>query len=239
MEISYSKCTCLSTAFGRVSDRCVKVGLSNHLSEGIGFETLFHTGDFITMKKIMILALVAASAASFAQTAFWGGTLTANDPTFNRAGEDGTFISGVGTDNYYHVQDFWVTATGDYTFESAFANDGFIFVYTSFDPNDVLTGFVAGDDDYTGSFALLGGSANGLDGSKIGGGQGTFPSMNLVANTQYRAVTTTFDIFTTGDYRNAIGGGPGTVNLGTVPEPASMVALGAGLLALARRRRSK
>lgn len=191
------------------------------------------------MKKFMILALVASSAASFAQTAFWSGDLTTSDPTYNRAGEDGTFISGVGVNNYYDVQAFWVTATGAYTFESKFANDGFIFVYTAFNPANALTGFVAGDDDYTGAFSLLGGSATGLDGSKIGGGQGTFPTMTLTANTQYYAVQTTFDVLTTGHYDNAIGGGPGTVNLGTVPEPASMVALGAGLLAIARRRRSK
>lgn len=191
------------------------------------------------MKNILILAMVAASAASFAQTAFWSGSLDTSDPTYNRALETGGGLSGVGTNNYYDVQAFYVDVTGGYTFESAMPNDPFIFVYTAFNPANAVTGFVAGDDDYTGAFALLGGSATGLDGSKIGGGQGSFPTMTLTANTQYYAVTTTFDPLTTGAYRNAIGGGPGNVTLGTVPEPASMVALGAGLLALARRRRSK
>lgn len=224
------------TLFVKENALCVKVDRLRLTVEG-SVVHCFQLEIFLEMKKIMILALVAASAASFAQTAFWSGDLTANDPRYNRAGEDGTFVSGVGTDNYYDVQAFWVTATGNYTFESKFANDGFIFVYTNFNPGNVLANFVAGDDDYTGAFSLLGGSANGLDGSKIGGGQGTFPNMTLTANTQYYAVQTTFDPLTTGHYDNAIGGGPGTVNLGAVPEPASMIALGAGLLAVARRRR--
>jgi hypothetical protein len=191
------------------------------------------------MKKVLILAMTAATAASFAQTAFWSGTLDASDPTYNRTFEDGSGLSGVGSAVSYDVQPFWVTVSSDYTYESSFANDGFIFVYTAFNPGNALTGFVAGDDDYTGAFSLLGGSATGLDGSKIGGGQGTFPSMNLVANTQYYAIMSTFSNGSFGDYRNAIGGGQGNVNLGMVPEPASMIALGAGLLAIARRRRSK
>ena len=191
------------------------------------------------MKKTMILALVAASAASFAQTAFWNGMLDSTDPRFNRAFETGGGLSGVGVDNYYDVQAFWVDATDNYTFESTFANDGFIFIYTAFNPGNAVTGFLYGDDDYAGALSLLGGSGSGLDASKIGEGQGSFPAMGLTANTQYYAVTTTFDVLTVGDYKNAIGGGRGKVNLGVVPEPASMVALGAGLLAFARRRRSK
>lgn len=190
------------------------------------------------MKKFIVLAMVAASTASFAQNAFWSGELTNSDPIWNRPFEDGSGLSSIGTDNYYDVQAFWVTESGNYTYESAFANDGFIFVYTTFNAANPLSGYVAGSDDYDGAFSLLAGGATGLDGSKIGEGSGS-GDLTLTANVQYYAVQTTFDIFTTGKYDNAIGGGPGKVNLGVVPEPASMVALGVGLLAVARRRRNK
>ncbi|MCW5935805.1 MAG: PEP-CTERM sorting domain-containing protein [Fimbriimonadaceae bacterium] len=185
------------------------------------------------MKKIMVLALVAASALSLAQQANWSGALTANDPTYNRAGEDGSFLSGVGSNVYYDVQPFWVTVTGAYTFEIRARNGGedtFAFIYQdSFNPANALVNWKGGDDDWL-DFTT----------SKIGEGEGTPGNLVLDANRQYFAITTSFANGERFEYDNVIRPlGNGRVNLGVVPEPTTMVALGAGIAAFAARRRRK
>jgi hypothetical protein len=185
------------------------------------------------MKKLLSLALIVASTASFAQLgANWTGSLTVTDPTYNRTFESGTGLSGVGTSVFYDVQLFWVTGTGSYTYEvRADGEDTFAFIYTTFNPANPLTGFVGGDDDWL-DFTT----------SKIGEGEGTPTNLVLTANTQYVAITTTFANGETFNYRNEIRplqGTVGDVRLGVVPEPGTMIALGAGLAAVAARRRRK
>jgi hypothetical protein len=59
----------------------------------------------------------------------------------------------------------------------------------------------------------------------------------LTAGVQYLAVTSSYSNLGTGNYQNTIQG-VGSVTLGPVPEPTSMLALGLGVAALIRRRRS-
>lgn len=199
------------------------------------------------MRKLLPIALTLA-VAPFAAAAdfFWGGDTT-GAPTFNRPSGLSS-LSGVGTAVKYQVQPFYVTVSGSYAFEANFATgtswDGYILAYTgSFNPATPLANLINGDDDYTGALPLLGGtSASAGDAARIATGQSTNfapGGLNLVANTQYYAVVAGFGNTDAGQYRAAIGGGQGDVIGGVVPEPASMAALGAGLLAFARRRRSK
>ncbi|MCW5938323.1 MAG: PEP-CTERM sorting domain-containing protein [Fimbriimonadaceae bacterium] len=185
------------------------------------------------MKKLLSLALIVASTASFAQLgANWTGSLTVTDPTYNRTFQDGSGLSGIGSSVFYDVQLFWVTGTGQYTYEIVGDDeDTFAFIYTNFNPATPLAGFVGGGDDWL-DFKT----------SKIGEGQGTPTNLVLTANVQYYAITTSFANGETFNYRNEIRplqGTVGDVKLGVVPEPGTMLALGAGLAAVAARRRRK
>lgn len=186
----------------------------------------------------LIAAALALSSVALAADAFFSGDLDPASPTFNRPVQDGAALSGVGTAVRYDVQPFWVDVSGTYVMElgqplaSPTPYDPFILIYsTAFDPNSPLTNFVAGDDDYSGVFALLT-DANYLTGSLR---RSKIESVTLTALTQYFAISTTFGNDTGGPYDAAIGGGQGNVYLGFVPEPASLLLVALGGLALRRR----
>jgi hypothetical protein len=152
---------------------------------------------------------------------------------FNRTNAEGTFMSFVGTNVYFDAQPFYVSLDGAYDFESSQPEgwDGMIFVYCpSFDPSLPLKNWSYGDDGYVGDFTVIPGSSSGNDyGSRLG-------DISLKKATQYVAVTTSFYNYSEGDYLNGVGGGPGVVKLGTVPEPASTVPLLLILMTLRKRR---
>ncbi len=208
------------------------------------------------MRKLLIVSgATLLAAGAFAQTAYWSGALTANSPTFNRPTSTGGAGGRPGA--AYSVQGFTVTVSGTYTFESSSFSvngaptlDTFIFIYSgSFDPNNPTNNFLAANDDFNGTLSLLPGPYSGVGLTSTGtGSSGTQPSSqvmaSLTAGTQYYAVQSGWYAANdtngrgVGPYWDAIGGGPGTVNLTTVPEPASMAALGLGALALIRRRKA-
>ncbi len=151
----------------------------------------------------------------------YSASLDVTDPTFNRPFSL-SGLSGVGTDVSYDVQPFYVSASGEYTFEQRSGDvDSFLLVYTAFDPLAPLTGLVGLDDD-SGDVT----------------GDSLLP-VNLVAGTQYYFVNTSYDNDEVGDY-DLWGPGtiPGVVSLGLLPEPSTLLFAGvAGVLGLARRRR--
>ncbi|MBC8064003.1 MAG: PEP-CTERM sorting domain-containing protein [Chlorobia bacterium] len=203
------------------------------------------------MKLFAIAALISVVAVSMAQNAYFTGSLTANDPTWNRPLEDGSALSAVGTLVFYDVQPFYVAAAGTFTFETAAPTpnnyDTFAFIYqNAFNSATPLINYVAGDDDFTGAFTILPGPYTPTNGTGSGGVTPSSQILNvaLSAGIQYYAINTTFSNGAVGTYFSGIGGrgaagGPIDVTLGTlpVPEPASMVALGIGALALLRKRR--
>lgn len=208
------------------------------------------------MKRLFILAIAAtlASAAN-AGTLFYNGALTTTSPTYANPGSStaGTAV------HYYHVQQFTVSVSGAYTFETASPNtatanpsnalDTFLNLFTtSFNPAAPGTA-TAGNDDFTGALTVLPGPYAGTVGANGTGFTGVQPAsrllnINLVAGTNYFLVNTSFrstDYVTTADQGQPLGAyytgisGPG--NIQAVPEPATMAALGLGAVALLRRRK--
>lgn len=182
------------------------------------------------LAPIFLLSLVLPAAQAIV---FWSGTLEGTDPTFNRpANMSGLSFSA--TDVHYDVQPFYVSAPGDYVFESGQNFDGFVLVYGgSFDPASAMLGLLGGGDDFTPDpFSPNPSERNelidpwGYDfGSKLDSVVNGFGLMALSSGVQYFAVTTTFSNSATGNYFNALGGGPGVVNLGVVPEPSALTFL--------------
>jgi len=144
---------------------------------------------------------------------------TTSGPTFNRALEDLSGLSAVGTDVRYSSYHFRVDTAGSYTFLSTAMFDNFVFLYSpTFDPTHALTSAKAGSDD------LLGLTTAGF-------------SFDLVAGVDYEFVTTGFGNEDFGAFSNTIAG-PGAITAAAVPEPETYALMLVGLAALgiARRR---
>lgn len=194
--------------------------------------------------RLLIGTLFLASTLPATATVFWSGQLDATDPVFNRPSN--LFgLSFTGTAVAYDVQPFFASTSGDYIFESGQGYDGFILVYASeFNNSAPLMNLLGGGDDFTPDpFSSNPSEHNELlnpwtfdFGSKLDTSTNGFGQMGLVAGQQYFAVTTAFGNSDLGAYSNAIGGGPGSVTLGAVPEPATIAALGVGLAIVLRRR---
>lgn len=187
------------------------------------------------------MCALATAGLSHGQ-AFYSSHLDTSDLRFDRTG-------GSNPDWYYEVVPFWVSQTGSYVMEmSSFQQtfDTFLHLYQgTFNPNLPLNNLLNFDDDYTGALTVLPGpfSGTGLSNNGTGSG-GVQPTSRIVqtlqAGVQYWSVQTSWNTFATGTYYVGIGGAPGNggqVNLGFVPEPATVAALGLGSLALLRRRK--
>lgn len=186
--------------------------------------------------NVLVLTIISACPFGAAQSVVWEGELDSHDTSFNRASEDGDKVSFIGTNVYYDTMPFYVSLDGKYTFECFQPEgwDGMIFVYnTTFDPSKPLKNWCYGNDGYEGDFSVLDGhSDEEVYGSRI-------EDMSLKAGVQYYAVTTSFYNYSTGEYNDGIGDGPGRVTLGVVPEPVVAVPFVLGLASLRRRRKSR
>ncbi|MFM7532465.1 MAG: PEP-CTERM sorting domain-containing protein [Rubrivivax sp.] len=167
------------------------------------------------------LALAAAMSFGPAQAGiftFAGDTTGA--PTFNRALDDFSGLSGVGVANPYEVTEFTVSLSGSYSFLTTSGGyDPFTFLYSSFNPADATANGIASNDD------LLGLTTSGF-------------SATLTAGVSYFFVSTGFAPTDFGLYSTTIGG-PGLASVVPEPESYAMVLAGlAGLAAWSRRRRA-
>lgn len=178
----------------------------------------------------LAVALLAGAASGQALLASDVGALDGSEATFNRPLSDFSGLSGVGTNVFFDVRPFYVDTTGSYDIRSFQSADGFLLIYSNFDPNNGTANGVGGSDD---AFGVPGNPNAGLytSASRI-------PALNLTANTQYFAVTTTFSNTTTMQYQNDYYGPVGAVvTFGNIPAPASVALLGLGGLVAGRRRR--
>lgn len=149
--------------------------------------------------------LLAATAFAQADTYTYSGDTTGGN-TFNRP-VSLTTLSIVGTNVAYHELDFSVTTAGIYTFLSTTTSyDGFIHLYSTFDPSSPLSNLLAVNDDYVDTY------------------HSSF-SVYLAANTNYAYINSAFYNADSGAFSARIDG-PGTVT--AVPEPATYAMLLAG-----------
>ncbi len=191
------------------------------------------------MKRIVLLLLATLLAPPAQMQAdmilTYGGALTAADPVFNRP-SSASSVSDIGSAVVFNTATFTTNSfsgvysiLGDYRGPGGLS-DGFLFLYTSFNPAAPLAGLVAGDDD----FSISGSSPFAASfladatsfGSAVNGNQ-----LILNANTTYTIVLSGFANDDFGAFNVAVT---------AVPEPGT-IAVGLGALALAawtfRRRR--
>jgi hypothetical protein len=171
-------------------------------------------------RPLALAALVALGVASQAQAAIFTFTGdTTGGATYNRALEDFSGLSIVGTAVRYNAFEFTVSTAGTYTFlTTAMGYDPFVFLYgPSFSPSDALLNGLAGNDD------LLGFTTSGLAFDLSPGSTYVFVNTGF-ANTDFGMFSTTI-------------GGPGVVTV--VPEVSTyaMLALGLAVVGLARQRK--
>jgi hypothetical protein len=166
---------------------------------------------------LLCAALSAAPAVQAEIFTFTGDTTGA--PTFNRALEGFSGLSGVGTATAYDEFTFTVDTAGAYTFLTTGAFDTFSFLYQdAFDPSDATVNGIASNDDLLPGFTTSGFSSS------------------LSTGTTYVLVTTGFGNSDFGAYSTTIGG-PGVVTV--VPEPGTYALLAAGLGVVAWRIRNR
>jgi hypothetical protein len=169
--------------------------------------------------KSTLFALAACACVTAAQAnsiyTYTGDTTGA--ATFNRLIEDVSDLSGIGTEVHFHQFNFTVSATGSYTFLTTATFDSFIFLYgPTFNPNAPLTNAIGGSDD------LFGTTTSG------------FVAEPMYAGTQYVLVTTGYENSDYGKFSTTIGG-PGTISAVPESETYTLMGLGLGVLAFARR----
>lgn len=172
-----------------------------------------------------LLFICAAAMPSMADAiTYTASTAPPNTSTFRRPVETGDAFAvdeqGNPVITRFHIFNFNVSAGGVYDFLSTQDFDGFLILYRDmFNPANSLANFVFGDDDLV-DFVP---------------GQSGF-STNLSTNVSYFLVTTGFDDVSFGNFTNLISG-PGVIT--SVPEPATLVLLGAGLAGAAAARRKR
>jgi len=169
----------------------------------------------------LAFATMAAMAPAHAVIYTYTGDTTGG-PTFNRAFEDFSGLSGIGNSNPYHTFEFTVSVAGPYTFVTTGPTfDTFIFLYSpSFNPASATSNGVNANDDLLPGFTTSG------------------FAQTLSTGVAYTLVTTGFAPGDFGAFSTTIGG-PGVVTL--VPEPATYALFAFGLAGVgmwARRRLS-
>lgn len=169
------------------------------------------------MKKTLLLAALAfATTPALAQS--WTGDTTGM-PTYHRALQGFSGLSGVGTAVHYEVFQFTVSTTGSYSWQNTATGwDNFTFIYAnSFNPAAALTNGLYSNDDNP---------SVGLSGF----------STTLTAGNTYFYVVAGFDNDDQGAWRvDVTSTSGGQVIL--VPAPGALALAGFGLLAVGRRRR--
>lgn len=141
---------------------------------------------------------------------------TTGGPAFDRPLPDFSDLSPA-TGVHYNAITFSASQTGQYAFYGTGLFDTFLILYYGFDPAAPLLGGLGANDD------LLGNTSSGF-------------ARSLVAGEEYILVMTGFDRDDYGAYSVTISG-PGVIT--AVPEPASWLMLGIGMLGLALHRRAK
>ncbi|GGY43410.1 PEP-CTERM sorting domain-containing protein [Pseudoduganella albidiflava] len=142
---------------------------------------------------------------------------TTGSPAFDRPLADFSALSTNGTGSHYDIIEFTVAETEEYAIYGTGNFDTFLFLYQAFDPATPLTGGLRADDDLTTTFS------SGF-------------ATDLNAGQEYILVMAGFDSADFGAYSITISG-PGAISL--VPEPASWLMLGIGVLGLALCRRAR
>lgn len=148
----------------------------------------------------------------------FSGALTSADPKYNRLVRFFDLeLSATGTAVYYDVQPFHVATSGQYAIALAAGYDSFVSLYgQSFDPTQPLTNGIEVNDEGINVLRRAGFAAVNSDTDTNGT---SLLYANLTGGVQYYSVVSSYSNGLTGTYTGVVSG-PGTVTLGTIPEPA-------------------